>query len=207
MDNYKRVTAKPDQTYIWTYDMNLFKDPSVFITVCKIVVACMLLPYMLVFTLALFEGNLKRDFLALTQPFIYIILFMVILVAFSYYLVYIPLHGNHYIIIYDLTPTTITFIESKKDTKQNEIASSIGVIIGLLAGNPTTAGANLLALSKSEMTTSFDQVTKIIIYKHQHMKLISNDLTRNLICYHKDDQTFVESYIIDKCTKAKVIRK
>lgn len=205
--NYERVTVKPDQSYIWTYHMNLFKDTSVIISVTKIILLGLSFPYLLVMVLALFEGNFSRDFFAITSTFFYLSLFMILLLAFSYYIVYLPLHGNKYTIIYEMNNNTIRFIESKKDTHINEVVSSIGIIVGALAGNPTTAGANLLSLSNSEMTTEFKHVSKVIIYKHQHLKLISKDLTRNLICYHIDDKQFVESYIIDHCPTARIIKK
>lgn len=207
MTDFDRVTTKTNGEFIWHYNMNLFRDSSVFITLCKIMVLCTSFPYLLVIFLATIEGNFARDFLEISKVFVIIALFMIALSAFSYYIIYVPFHGSNYSIIYEMNANSIRFIESKKDTKKNELMSSIGIIAGIIAGNPTTAGANLLALSKSEMTTTFKHVNKIIIYKNQHMKLISSDLTRNLICYHKDDQTFLENYIIEHCTKAKVILK
>ena len=198
----------PEGDYLWTYDMNLWTETSLVKSMIKIIFISVLPILFLLLFLALIEGNLGRDFIPIFKTFLLVLGIMYGLLFVAYYLVFIPINGGHYIIVYRMNKNSIQFIQGAKNQSKTDALAFIGFLAGAFANNPTVMGANFLAQARKEMTTFFSKVQTIVHEpKKKQMKLISSDLTRNLICYTEENQLFIEDFILTHCPKARVKTK
>lgn len=204
---YDRVQKDQEGNDVWIYDYNLLKNPTMFIIVLKAFALAFLFPYFLVVLLSVIDGDFNLDrFVNISKGFLIIYTFLILLITFSYYLIYIPLKGKSYLIIYKMNEKDITFIEHRDKKNKMNALQKVGVIVGTLSGNPTLAGSNLLAMSHSSLTSRFSRVRKIIIYNN-HIKLRGSDMVHNHIWFHQDDKDYIINVLSSKCTKAKVITR
>jgi hypothetical protein len=127
------------------------------------------------------------------------------LFAIGYYLVFVPIMGNRYHILFEMDEVGIRHVEMPSSVKRTELISLMGVLAGMAAGSPTAVGANLLAGSRKQMYTKFKDVRKIVVYgKKSVIKLISRDLTRNLIYTKPSNFEFIKRHILSHCSDAPV---
>lgn len=204
---YKGIKETGTNHYTWVYDMNLLKEPIVFVTVLKILILSIQVPVLLLLILALFEGNLQSDIGKIFMVELVLLGIVFLLSVVGYYLIYMPIHGVRYLILYEMDAYKIRFIESGKHQKRNQIFNYIGIAAGFMIGDMTVVGASLLANARRQMTTEYKDILKIIIYKRRYIKLISKDMTRNLICYEAGDQEFIVNFIKGRALMAKIIEK
>lgn len=202
-----KILLCSDDKYRWLYKINLFKDTLIPLTVFKIFALSCFAPVLLLLVLSIFEGNFTRDWFMFIKVYLLLISIFTVLLLFSYYLVYIPIRGGKYFVMYELDDNNIKFIESKKNSDKMIWLNGIGIFAGLVSGNLGVAGANMISASRKQMNTKMKNVKKIVVYKSNVMKLISNDMTRNLIYYTAENKDFIINFMKNNCNQAQFVFK
>lgn len=187
----------------WEHDINLLKDTSIVITVWKIVTLVSFFPVFILLVCELLDGDLNLETLGeIGKVYFLIAGIMTGLLLFSYYIFFLPIKGIHYLIIFEMDDIGINHIMGKKQRKKAKILSWVGTIFGIMAKSPTVVGSSVIAGSRQSMYTKFKDIKKIIVYtKRSKLKLISKDLTRNIIYTSKEDFEEIYEYIKDKSNK------
>ncbi|CQR74102.1 hypothetical protein SOV_22210 [Sporomusa ovata DSM 2662] len=189
-------------TYRWLVEINLLKDSTIPLTVWKILLLCGLLPLVLMIILAIVEGNLTENLVSIFSLFGLVAAIMTALVAIGYYLVFIPIRGVRYPVVFEMDKKGISHIQMPKKQDNTELLAWLGILAGALAGNPTVVGANLLATSRKQLYTEFNKVLKIQVDRRKKIiKLIASDMTRNLIYSSQEDFEFVQEWILKHCCR------
>lgn len=86
-----------------------------------------------------------------------------------------------------------------RQAKRNRVINSLTVILGLLTGKPTVAGAGLLAQSRQEVFIRWSQVTKVKYKPQSHTVLLRSGWTGNIALFcTPDNYILVERLIRQK---------
>lgn len=198
----KALFCDQDGAYRWLVEINLLTDTTIPFTVWKILLLCCLVPLALIIMLALVEGNLTEQLAPIFRLFGLAIVIMTALVVIGYYLVFIPIRGSRYPVVFAMDQKGIRHMQMLQSQDKTELLAWLGILAGALAGSPAVVGANLLAASRTQLYTEFKKVRKIYVDRRKRIiKLVASDMTRNLIYTSPADFAFVQEHILNHCRR------
>ena len=200
--------SRQGDTYRWVYDVNLMRDLTIPVLIVKVVLLAALAPALLLFIVTALEGDIRTGAALFARVYGLTAGILLALMVIAYPL-YILIKGGKYALLFEMDPQGIRHLELPKSAKRSEMTAWAGFAAGLMAANPTVAGANLLAMAKQEMYTQFSGVRKIIVHRRRGVIcLVSRDLTRNLIYPPPGFADFVIRSLTEHCPEnAKIIEK
>ncbi|HZJ83607.1 MAG TPA: hypothetical protein VFD57_07340 [Clostridia bacterium] len=186
--------------YRWTYEMNMWTNPTIIITLAKVLLLGAAVPILFVTLLALFEQGLGEAIEAFTAVSIPVVLIIGVLFAIAYPIVGI-INGGKYCVVFEMDEKGVKHIQMQKQFKKAQV---LGMITALVGTNPTTTGIGLLAASKSSSYSEFSKVKSIIAKKSRGLIYLNENLERNQVYVAKEDFDYVLDYLLNHCPKAKV---
>ena len=182
----------------WVYEMNMWKNPTLLITIWKISLLASLAPALLMFFLSLEQGIFEAIILSLKVGGM-VVGIITALLMLAYPLVTI-INGGKYCVVFEMDEKGIHHIQMQKQFKKSQTLAMIGAVVGTLAGSPSTIGGNLLAGSKQSLYTQFSKVKKIIVNKRRHVIYLNEALKHNQIYVSSEDFDYVHQFILKRCS-------
>ncbi len=186
----------------WVYELNMWKNPTIIITVLKVFMLSALFPTLLVAGLEL-ENGLMSALNAFVQVFLIVAGIMLGLLVIAYPVIAI-INGGKYCVVFEMDETGVLHTQLKKQFKKNQVIAMVAVVAGLTTGNLQTAGAGLLSATKQSSYSKFSKVTKIEANAKRHVIYVNAGLNHNQV--YVDGEVFEEvlEYIINHSPKAEV---
>lgn len=189
----KSVTLCPDGKYRWTYEVNMFRNTAILETVLKIFGGIILGMWLLDLIFSGFE-----DVWAVTKVMFFIFLGLIVLSLLGY-LVVAAMYGGKYCVLFEMDNEGVSHAQLPKQFKKAQV---MGFIAALASGNPTTAGAGILAASRNSLYTAFGKVRTIKPLPGQHLIKVNAPLSKNQVYVEDQDFQFVLDFIRSHCPKA-----
>ncbi len=202
----KNIVLGKDGIYRWTYRMNMWKNPTIMITLWKVFFIGGMFPVLLVTGLEIFE----QGFLDAVSVFIPMFLGMIgVVTAFVIiaYPIVTVMNGGSYQVVFELNDKGVHHIQMKKQFKKNQVMAMITVLAGVATGSPQTAGAGLMAGSKESSYSEFKNVKKIVAKPSRHVIYVNESLDHNQVYVAKEDFEQVKAYIINHCKELTLVEK
>ena len=196
------VVMGKDGVMRWVYEMNMWKNPTLVITIWKVLLLAALAPALLVFFLNLGDG-IGSAFLAFFKVIAIIVGIVTVLMLVAYPLVAI-MNGGKYCVMFEMDDKSVKHIQMQQQFKKSQILAMIVSLAGMMTGNAQTAGAGLLAGSKQSTLSRFEKVKSITVNEKRHVIYVNENLTKNQVYADPVDFTFIRDAIISHCKKAKV---
>ena len=198
----KEVRLCEDGKYRWLYEMNMFRNPTIILTVAK-VLGGVLLGLWLVFGLLLsaIEGNWD-GLLGMTRVLGIVMGVMAVLLVIAYLILCWMYHGK-YIVLFEMDEKSIKHIQLPRQFKRAQAMGLITALVGLAAKRPTTAGAGLLSATRQASTSDFKYVKKVKAYPRRHLVKVNETLNKNQVYAATEDFDFVLDWIRTRCINAK----
>ena len=191
-----RLQLCPDGKYRWSYEANLWRNPSILLDLLKvfgvIMVGIWLLGNVLV---PLFKGHFHwDDILHDSTGYIWVVLFMLVLCLIGYVISGIA-SGGRYAAYFVMDEETVTHQQMSKEVKRTQVIAAINMMV-----DDDNGSAALLAAAQSPFITPFRRVRKIKTHRRRHLIKVDELLTKNRI-YVEDpeDYEFVLDFIIKHC--------
>ena len=196
------VVIGGDDILRWVYEMNMWKNPTLVITIWKVLLLAALAPAILVFFLNLGDG-IGSAFLAFVK--IMGIVFGVVtgLMLLAYPLVAV-VNGGIYSVIFEMDEKSVKHIQMQKQFQKSQVLAMIVSLAGVMTGNIQTTAAGMLAGSKQSSLSSFEKVKSITVNEKRHVIYVNQKLSHNQVYADFADFAFVSNTIISRCKKAKV---
>lgn len=191
-----------DEVHQWVYEMSLWKNPTILMTVWFIFVIGALFPALLMFFLTLGDG-----FVAALEIFLQVeglVVCIITVLLLIVYPVFVLFNGGKYCVVFTMDEKGILHSQMDKQFKKSQVLSMITLVAGALGGSPQTAGAGLLAGTKQSSYSSFDKVTRVKSRPKRHVIYVNASLNHNQVYASSADFPYVEAYIIAHATKAKI---
>lgn len=188
----------------WVYEVNMWKNPVILITITKVVVLCSMFPALLVSVGTLFDGDgllLAITLFIKTTALVTAILGGLMIITYP---IMIIINGGKYCVVFEMDEKGINHIQMQKQFKKNQTISMITILAGTLSGNVQTTAAGLLSGSKQNLYCSFSKVKTVAINKKRHVIYVNETLNRNQVYVDTADFDLVKDYIIKHSTNAKI---
>jgi hypothetical protein len=199
------VVMGKDGVLRWVYEMNMWKNPTLVITIWKVLLLAALAPALLVFFLNLGDG-IGSAFLAFVKIMGIVAGIVTGLMLLAYPLVAI-MNGGLYCVIFEMDDKSVKHIQMQKQFQKNQLLSMVVILAGVMTGNIQATAAGMLAGSKQSTLSSFEKVKSITVNEKRHVIYVNEKLTHNQVYADAGDFEFIKNTIISRCKKAKVTYK
>lgn len=192
----------------WVYEMSMWKNPTLIVTIWKVILIGALAPALLVFFLSLSDGD---GFFAALWIAVKILGLVALIVTALLWLVAYPLvallNRGHYCVVFEMDDAGVKHIQMQKQFEKSQVLAMVTVLAGLVPGNVQTMGAGLLAGSKQSTVSQFAAVKSVVVHQKRHVIYVNENLSYNQVYASSADFDFVCDYILKRCKKAKVSYK
>ena len=199
----ENITFCTDGKYRWQYDVNLFKNPTIFLLVWKIFFFITLG----IFSIAIIHDSiswrtrLREQLLYDLRFFAYFLIGMTVVVVLGY-LLYAAIMGGKYCIIFEMDENGINHKQIPEQAKKAKKISKATMLAGAASGNFTTIGVGMNA-ARTEMYSDFSRVRKVKAYPRRDLIKVNCRLSHNQVYAHKKDFEFIRGYITTHCPNLK----
>ncbi len=202
----ENILLGEDGVYRWTYGMRMWENPTILITVWKVLFIGGMFPVLLVSLLELFEQGFTQALSVFIPMFLGMIAFITVFSLIAYLIVAI-VNGGYYQVVFELDDQGIHHIQMKKQFKKNQVIALLTILAGAASGSPQSAGAGLLAGSKQHSYSDFKKVKKIVAVPRRHVIYINESLEHNQVYVGEEDFDQVKAYIVGHCKDASLVEK
>ena len=94
--------------------------------------------------------------------------------------------------------------QMKKEFQKSQAIGWLTAAVGLATGNIGQVGTGILASTRNSSSSVFQHVRKVKSVRRRHVIYVNQLLGHNQVYAEAADFVFVEKYILDRCTNAKV---
>ena len=195
----------PDGAYRWFYELDMLKNPTILITVWKVLGIAFGTVALFILIMDLFQGviqSISDIFPAMKVILILLPVFFVISIVS--YLILAWTFGWKYIVLFEMTDEYVKHIPTPKQFEKAQALNWLTVMVGALAHKPTIMGAGMLAGAKSSSTSVFKDVEFIRVRRKRNTIHVDQLLDKNQVYAEDADFDFVEKFIKGRCVKAKI---
>ena len=196
---FQNISKGEDGIYRWAYEVNMWTNPTILITLIKVLSTAAALPILLVTLLSLFEqgvGEAIEAFKAISAP-VFLIMGIIFIIA---YLLVAIMNGGKYCVVFELDNKGVKHIQMQRQFKKAQV---LGLITALSGSNLSTMGAGLLASSKKSSYSKFSKVKSIVSKKSRNVIYVNEELEHNQIYVSREDFDSVLEYLKKYCKNAK----
>ena len=191
----KSITLGKDGKYRWRYEMSLFKNPTVFLLVWKILFFAALCIFTVVFISdacqpSSYRGELMLDSL---KFFGYFLLGMTAVTVLGY-VIYAAIMGGKYIVDFEMDERGVWHRQAPDQAKKARKIGAITSALGAASGRPSTAAAGINA-TRTEKYSEFDKVKSVKAYPRRNIIKVNAPFNKNQVYVCKEDFDFVLDYI------------
>lgn len=201
----ENICLGPDGCYRWVYELNMLKNPTILITVWKVLGIAFGAVYLFDILISLATDSMYglEGFWGITRMFL--ILAAVFLgISIAAYLIVAAVYGGKYVILFEMDEKQVKHIQMPRQYKKAQVLGLLGVLAGLVSGNPAVTGGGLAAAARSSTTSVFVNVAKVKARRQRHVIYVNQLLNRNQVYAEDPDYEFVRSYIAQRCVNAKI---
>lgn len=197
-----RIQRCPDGKYRWSYEVNLWKNPSILLDLTKVFGIILVgIWFLCVILVPLFKGHLRwHRVVDASTGFLWVVLAVAVLCLIGYVVSGI-ISGGRYAAFFVMDEETVSHQQMKKEVKRSQLIAAINMMMDADSSAPA-----LLAAAQSPFITPFKKVRKIKALRHRHLIKVDELLTKNRIFVENpEDYEFVLRYICERCPQAKKI--
>ena len=163
-----------DAKYRWTYEMSLFKNPTVFVTTAKAIGLAVAITIVFIGLISLFADGFSADAFRFIGELTLILcgIFAVLLVLG--YLLYAAIMGGYYVVDFTMDENSVVCSQVPKQAKKAENIGFAAMLMGLLAHNRGAVSAGYASTARMTSTVEFSRVKKVTVdKKHSVIKIRS----------------------------------
>lgn len=199
-----RVTLCSDGKYRWFYEFPMFANPTILITVWKVMMLSGLAPALLVFFVTLGDG-IGKAFSEFAT--VYGIMFGIITVlsVLGYGILALSYNGK-YIVLFTMDETSVIHSQQNKQFKKAQGMAWLLTFLGAAGKNPGRVGQGLLVSSKNTTSSTFESVKSVIGIPRRNTIKVNETLSKNQVYVHPEDYEFVWEFITSRCNNASIKR-
>ena len=195
----------PDGVYRWNYEFDMLRNPTILFTVWKVLGIAFGVVYLFTLILDLFQGVIKSlaDLWDASKLFV-ILAGVFLVISVIAYLILAALYGGKYQVLFEMTEEQVTHIQMPRQFKKAEAIGWLTAFVGAAAGKPYMVGLGLSTSAKNTQTSVFSSVEYVKVRKKRHTIHVNQLLDRNQVYAQDADFEFLEKFILERCTKARI---
>ena len=200
---FKTIQRGEDGVYRWGYELNIVTNPVILLMFVKfIVVFCAV-----IFCFDVFSDwgsyNFSERLVDNARMVCLLALAMIALVWVSMIVLQAVVYGGRYRVVFEMDDEGVLHRQVNSQFLKSKKVSFAGFVMGLVAGKPGVAGANLLAATKSSSYSAFSKVKSVKPKRWLHTIKVNETLEKNQVYVPSEDFDAVYQYILERCPQAK----
>ncbi len=197
----------PDGKYRWIYDFEMLKNPTIMITVMKVMTLSFGIVLGFMILVNLIGGDFRywdsSDYISFFGGLLILYLVILALSALSY-VILASAYGWSYLVLLTMDEDGVELKQMKKEFQKAQAIGWLAVVAGLAAGNPGAAGAGMLAATRDSSYSVFQNVRKVKAVRRRHVIYVNQLLGHNQVYAEDADFDFVRDYIVKHCPNATI---
>lgn len=160
--------------YRWTYEMSLFKNPTVFVATAKAMGIAVAITIFIIGLISLIADGFSADSFRFVGELTLILVGIFAVLLVLGYLLYAAIMGGYYVVDFTMDEKTLVATQSPKQAKKAENIGLAAMLMGMLTRNRGAVSAGYTASSHMSSTVEFDGVKKVVVDKrHSVIKIRS----------------------------------
>ena len=201
----KNIRLCPDGVYRWTYEYNMLRNPTILFTVWKVLGVSFAAVFLFTLVIDLVQGVITgiADLWDSSKVFVILAGIFFVLSILSY-LILAAVFGWKYQVLFEMTEDGVKHIQMPKQVKKAEVIAFLTALTGAAAHQPGVTGAGLLASAKSTSVSEFRSVETVKVRRKRNTIHVNQLFDKNQVYAEDADFEFVEKFIAERCTKAKI---
>ena len=198
----KRVQLCSDGKYRWLYEVNMYTNPAIFLTVYKIFFWIIVIGFsFFALILRVIPGDWEGLVFAGKGMLIALGGFFV-LTLLGYLVVALMYHGK-YVVLFEMNDDQISHIQIAEQYEKAQKIGLITALVGIAAKRPSTVGAGMLSMGRQASTSTFANVRKVKPRRWMNLIKVNQLLNKNQVYVPDEDFDFVCDFIKTHCPQAK----
>lgn len=204
MEEYSdRIQLCHDGKYRWTYEVNLYKNMSMFYDLMRVMGISFAIVLVFMFALQLYEG-MDWDKLLNTLWGFLLICAVLTMVGLIGYLIWACISGGRYAALFEMDEESVTHMQMPKTMERGKLIGAICMMIAVATENTTLAANTILASCVNAWKSEFKTVRKVTPKRRRHLIKVNELLTKNRIYVENmEDYEFVLDFIRQHCPRIK----
>lgn len=199
----KNIVLGTDGKYHWSYKFNMLTNPTILFLLWKMFFWIFVGIFTMITLFDVFDGHYTIEkFLEFWKFAFIFILAMEAFMAFGYF-IYALIMGFSYYVMFDMDDEGVVHTQMPKQFRKAQAMGWIAFVAGMVAKKPGVAGTGMLAASKQSMSSEWNKVKSIEIYRRRGVIKVNSLLNYNQVYAEPEDFDFVEdfikSHVSDKC--------
>ncbi|MBO4872949.1 MAG: hypothetical protein J5496_06005 [Lachnospiraceae bacterium] len=201
----KNIWRGDDGKYRWIYKFDMRKNPTILISVLRVVLLAFGIVLLFMLVAHLIEGVMTsfEEYWHFYR-WMLVLLAVLLVLAVIAYLIAAKIFGWSYWVLITMDEEGVESRYMKQTFEKAQALGWLTAVVGLAAGNLTTLGAGLVSATRDVSTSVFAYVRKVKAVKRRHVIYVNQLLGHNQVYAESEDFDFVRSWIADHCPNAKV---
>ena len=194
-----RVRLCEDGKYRWTSAMNMYRNPSVFITVCKIFGILGGIAFGIFVVTSLIDGTFSEFLGNLKYWGIAVLVFLVI--AGIAYAIVAGMYGGKYVVRFTMDQNGLLHEQIPEQAIKARKLGSVVAGAGVLTGSIGRAGQGMMVAAHTSLSSDFSKVRSIKPQRRWNTIKVNEPFANNQVYTTPEDFDFVLEYISSHCPK------
>lgn len=191
MSNIKKSA---DGKYRWRYEMSLFKNPTIFILVYKILFFIFLGIFLFTVVIDSISNGFNLESLSGSAKIFGIIFAVMTGITILGYLIYAAIMGGKYIVDFTMDENGVLHEQTPAQAKKARKLGELTALAGAASGRPSIAGAGINS-TRTTMYSDFKKIKKIKAYPRRGVIKLNAPFNKNQVYASKEDFEFVLNFI------------
>jgi len=184
------VTIQNNNKFFWEINVPIFQNH----VILKDLGIALGIPFgLLIFILLIISGgDMSAD--GILYPLI--IIGLLFIAGFLFIMI---VYGGNYCAGYVIDNKGILNYTQEKQAKGNKIINSLLIVVGLLSGKPSAAGAGILAQSRQSVLVKWKNIRKVKVYPNSKTIVVKGGFAEKIALFCNDDNfEYVKDIILSK---------
>ena len=194
-----------DGKYRWVYEFPMLKNPTIIITVWKVLGLSFGIVAAFTFFISAVSGDLKYfrfDLSDLKYLLIFILVFLVLSVIA--YLTVASVYGWKYMVLFEMDENGVSHIQMKKQFEKAKALGWLMSMAGTNTGSMSLMGAGINTAIRDRSVSDFKLVKSVKGSRGRNTIYVNQPFEKNQVYVNDVDFNFVYSFIVAHCPCARV---
>jgi hypothetical protein len=192
-----------DGKYRWMYELSMFKNPTIFITLCKVIGITLGIMFVFCAIMGLVSGDGLEGFLAQMKMFLIIVAIMIGLVLISYPIA-VLIMGGKYVVFFEMDEKRVVHIQAPRQFSKAQALGVMGMLAGAVTGNLSTFALGTYVSAVQSMSSTWSDVKSVKSAPGRNVIYVNELLFKNQVYAANEDFMFVDNFIRSHCPNARL---